>query len=96
MRAGGVVLSVSGAPVEDGGDLRNLVGTMESGTTLRLEVERDGKVKPIGATIRAKTQGERGEVHAVAAMLGRARQPKTTSRNIMTTTPIIRPAVAPL
>ena len=51
IKTGDVVLSVNGAKVTSATDLRNRVGLMRVGETIKLEIMRDGKRKAIQATI---------------------------------------------
>lgn len=51
LRAGDVVTSVNSKPVRDAADLRNQVGLMRVGDTLKLEILRDGKRQVINASV---------------------------------------------
>lgn len=51
LRAGDVVTSVNSKPVRDASDLRNQVGLMRVGDTLKLEILRDGKRQVMNANV---------------------------------------------
>ncbi len=54
LRAGDVVTAVNGKPVRDASDLRNQVGLMRVGDTLRLEILRDGKRQTVTTAVGTK------------------------------------------
>jgi len=51
LRAGDVVLSVDGVKAVESSDLPRLIGEKPPGATVKLEVWRDGKARPITATL---------------------------------------------
>ncbi|HRD66670.1 MAG TPA: DegQ family serine endoprotease [Candidatus Competibacter sp.] len=62
LREGDVVLSVNNRSIRDGGALRNAIGLLEVGESVRLEILRDGKPQTIdakvGEYVPAKADGE--------------------------------------
>jgi len=62
LKEGDVVLGINGRPIRDGGALRNAIGLLEIGESVRLEILRDGKPQTIDAKIgeyvAAKVEGE--------------------------------------
>ena len=54
LRAGDVVTAVNGKPVRDASDLRNQVGLMRVGDTLKLEILRDGKRQAVTTAVGTK------------------------------------------
>ncbi|HDK38256.1 MAG TPA: PDZ domain-containing protein, partial [Thiolapillus brandeum] len=51
LKSGDIIIGIDGKQVADGGALRNAVGMLRVGSTIRLQVIRDGKQKQITATI---------------------------------------------
>ncbi len=62
LKEGDVVLGINGRSIRDGGALRNAIGLLEIGESVRLEILRDGKPQTIDAKIgeyvAAKIEGE--------------------------------------
>ena len=62
LKEGDVVLGINGRPIRDGGALRNAIGLLEIGESVRLEILRDGKPQTIDAKIgeyvAARVEGE--------------------------------------
>ena len=62
LKEGDVVLSVNDRPVRDGGGLRNAIGLLEVGASVKLEVLRDGKPltleAKVGEYVPAKAEGD--------------------------------------
>jgi serine protease Do len=59
IKAGDVVLSISGHTIEDGGDLREALQSAHAGRELDLKVVRDGRLLDLTVTLR-DTENERG------------------------------------
>ncbi len=74
LRAGDVIVGINGREVRDGSALRNAVGVLRAGTTVRLKVLRDGRPLWIKATIAlprdARTEGRRISPLLSGALLG--------------------------
>ena len=51
LKEGDVVLNINGRPVRDGGALRNVIGLLEVGEPVRLEILRDGSPQTIDAKL---------------------------------------------
>ncbi|HOB62642.1 MAG TPA: DegQ family serine endoprotease [Candidatus Competibacteraceae bacterium] len=51
VKTGDVVLNINGKPVHDGNGLRNIIGLLEVGETVRLDLLRDGKPLTIEAKL---------------------------------------------
>ncbi|MBA1147123.1 DegQ family serine endoprotease [Ectothiorhodospiraceae bacterium WFHF3C12] len=51
LREGDVVVTANGEPVEDGSELAKIVGLMQIGDTVELEIIRDGERKTVTATV---------------------------------------------
>ncbi len=62
LREGDVVLSVNGRPIRDGSALRNTIGLLEVGESVRLDILRNGQPQiidtKIGEYVSAKIEGE--------------------------------------
>jgi serine protease Do/serine protease DegQ len=62
IKAGDVILAVNGTPVENSSDLRNSIGFLPVGETVRLSILRDGKRRNLQATIAEnEEEGDLGE-----------------------------------
>ncbi|AYH41825.1 DegQ family serine endoprotease [Azoarcus sp. DN11] len=68
LKAGDVVLGVDGTSVGDSGDLPRIIGDKRPGTSVKLEIWRDGKSRTVSATLGemssetlAETQGGGGD-----------------------------------
>ncbi len=74
LRPGDVIVGIDGKPVHGGSDLRNAIGVLRAGTTVRLSVVRDGRKRSVTATIAlprdARTEGERLAPGLAGAVLG--------------------------
>jgi serine protease Do/serine protease DegQ len=51
LKAGDIVTAVNGKPVRDSADVRNIVGMLQIGQKVEMQVKREGKVKNITAVI---------------------------------------------
>lgn len=59
LRAGDVIISVNGEPVEDSADVRNMIGLMRVGTVINLKIVREGKEKQLKAKIEEQKSSSR-------------------------------------
>jgi serine protease Do/serine protease DegQ len=73
VKAGDIITAVNGTPVRSSSELRNRIGLLRVGETVRLNVLRDGKPREITAQLQARdsadndTAGAGGEAPAAAA-----------------------------
>ncbi len=54
IQAGDVITAVDGAPVQDGSELRNMIGLKPLGTTVRIDLLRDGKARTLTARLESR------------------------------------------
>jgi len=74
LRPGDVIVGIDGKQVNDGSALRNAIGVLRAGTSVHLEVIREGRPMKVTATIAlpgdARTEGERLSPRLAGAVLG--------------------------
>ena len=72
--SGDIIVAIDGKDVSDGGALRNAVGMLRAGSTIKLKVIRDGKQKNISAKIAlpkdARAEGGKFNKRLDGALLG--------------------------
>jgi serine protease Do/serine protease DegQ len=59
LRAGDVIISVNGEPVDDSADVRNMIGLIRVGTTINLKIVREGKTQELQAKIEERKTSSR-------------------------------------